>query len=400
MQDLRKKDSVAESIKAIMEKELSTKQKAIAKMSQPKDEIDAGDLAKLRAGHKPTKEETDPEKTVTDTLAGREKKSTNPFLSKKVMFDVPGNVKEEVVSESDFELDPLHPKHLANMGRGMSLKDKIKRRVGQDERGDARVRAGQPRSIHLRNKPNLPEEVVAEGGLEYDPLHPKNLANTGLGTPLKTKIKRRLGHDEYGDIRVRQGGPRSLHYDKKPNLPEEVEQIDELKKSTVKSYIAKKSEKLPGKDPKKDMKSMTSAHHRITGVKPTSEEVTQSSLKTLKQFKEEIEEPILDEMINEVLGKDATAGDYIHDFVHSDNPKFEGKSKAKRKEMALAAYYAKKRNEEVEVEESANPFSPDYKSQMKTKPGEKAGFTSKKISTGTVFSRKYKKDDEAEEKKK
>ncbi len=337
MQDLRKKDSVAESIKAIMEKELSPKQKAIAKMSQPKDEIDAGDLAKLRAGHKPTKEETDPEKTVTDTLAGREKKSTNPFLSKKVMFDVPGNVKEE---------------------------------------------------------------VVAEGGLEYDPLHPKNLANTGLGTPLKTKIKRRLGHDEYGDIRVRQGGPRSLHYDKKPNLPEEVEQIDELKKSTVKSYIAKKSEKLPGKDPKKDMKSMTSAHHRITGVKPTSEEVTQSSLKTLKQFKEEIEEPILDEMINEVLGKDATAGDYIHHFVHSDNPKFEGKSKAKRKEMALAAYYAKKRNEEVEVEESANPFSPDYKSQMKTKPGEKAGFTSKKISTGTVFSRKYKKDDESEEKKK
>lgn len=274
MQDLRKKDSVAESIKAIMEKELSPKQKAIAKMSHPKDEIDAGDLAKLRAGHKPTKEETDPEKTVTDTLAGREKKSTNPFLSKKVMFDVPGNVKEE------------------------------------------------------------------------------------------------------------------------------SEQLDELKKSTVKSYIAKKSEKLPGKDPKKDMKSMMSAHHRITGVKPTSEEVTQSSLKTLKQFKEEIEEPILDEMINEVLGKDATAGDYIHDFVHSDNPKFAGKSKAKRKEMALAAYYAKKRNEEVEVEESANPFSPDYKSQMKTKPGEKAGFTSKKISTGTVFSKKYKKDDEAEEKKK
>lgn len=273
MQDLRKKDSVAESIKSIMEKELSSKQKAIAKMSHPKDEIDAGDLAKLRAGHKPTKEEIDPEKTVTDTLSGREKKSSNTFLSKKVMFDVPGNVKEE------------------------------------------------------------------------------------------------------------------------------SEQLDELKKSTVKSYIAKKSEKLPGKDPKKDMKSMMSAHHRITGVKPTSEEVTQSSLKTLKQFKEEIEEPILDEMINEVLGKDATAGDYIHDFVHSDNPKFAGKSKAKRKEMALAAYYAKKRNEEVEVEESANPFSPDYKSQMKTKPGEKAGFTSKKISTGTVFSKKYKKDDEEEKKK-
>ena len=53
-------------------------------------------------------------------------------------------------------------------------------------------------------------------------------------------------------------------------------------------------------------------------------------------------------MIQEVLSKDAKAGDWIHDFVHSDNPKFAGKSKEKRKQMALAAYYAKQRNEEVE----------------------------------------------------
>ena len=71
---------------------------------------------------------------------------------------------------------------------------------------------------------------------------------------------------------------------------------------------------------------------------------------TLKGLKEKFEEPVLDELINEVLSKDASAGDWIHDFVHSDNPKFAGKSKAKRKEMALAAYYSKK-NEEVELEE-------------------------------------------------
>ena len=56
----------------------------------------------------------------------------------------------------------------------------------------------------------------------------------------------------------------------------------------------------------------------------------------------------LDQQINEVLSQDATAGDWIHDFVHSDNPKFAGKTKEKRKEMALAAYYAKQQNEEVE----------------------------------------------------
>jgi len=54
---------------------------------------------------------------------------------------------------------------------------------------------------------------------------------------------------------------------------------------------------------------------------------------------EELTEEQLDEMINEVLGKDASAGDWIHDFVHSDNPKFAGKSKAERKKMALGAYY-------------------------------------------------------------
>jgi hypothetical protein len=67
---------------------------------------------------------------------------------------------------------------------------------------------------------------------------------------------------------------------------------------------------------------------------------------------EEYTEDQLDEMINEVLGKDAKAGDWISDFVHSDNPKFAGKSKAKRKEMALAAYYAKQRKEEVEMDEA------------------------------------------------
>jgi len=46
-------------------------------------------------------------------------------------------------------------------------------------------------------------------------------------------------------------------------------------------------------------------------------------------------------MINEVLTKSTPAGEWIKDFVDSDNPKFAGKSAAKRKQMALAAYYSK-----------------------------------------------------------
>jgi hypothetical protein len=68
-----------------------------------------------------------------------------------------------------------------------------------------------------------------------------------------------------------------------------------------------------------------------------------------------------EETIDEVLTKSTTAGETIHDFVHSDNPKFKGKSKEKRKEMALAAYYAKQRNEEVEILEDAHEIAKKYK---------------------------------------
>ena len=51
--------------------------------------------------------------------------------------------------------------------------------------------------------------------------------------------------------------------------------------------------------------------------------------------------------IKEVLAKDADVGDYIDDFVKSDAPQFKGKSKEKRKEMAIAAYYAKKESLET-----------------------------------------------------
>lgn len=44
--------------------------------------------------------------------------------------------------------------------------------------------------------------------------------------------------------------------------------------------------------------------------------------------------------LHEVLSKSAPIEDWIHDFVHSDNPKFKGKTKEERRKMAIAAYYA------------------------------------------------------------
>jgi hypothetical protein len=50
-----------------------------------------------------------------------------------------------------------------------------------------------------------------------------------------------------------------------------------------------------------------------------------------------------DVQIDEVLTPSMGAGAYIDDFVNSKDPKFVGKSKEKRRQMALAAYYAAKR---------------------------------------------------------
>lgn len=47
------------------------------------------------------------------------------------------------------------------------------------------------------------------------------------------------------------------------------------------------------------------------------------------------------EQVQEKLSAGATAGDYIKDFQASDAPQFKGKSKEKRRQMALAAFLAK-----------------------------------------------------------
>ena len=61
-------------------------------------------------------------------------------------------------------------------------------------------------------------------------------------------------------------------------------------------------------------------------------------IKHLEPKNEEVEQ------VYEVLNPSMGADKYIHDFVHSDNPKFDGKSKKERIRMALGAYYHAKKN--------------------------------------------------------
>ena len=56
--------------------------------------------------------------------------------------------------------------------------------------------------------------------------------------------------------------------------------------------------------------------------------------------------------LQEVLTKKTSAGEMISDFIHSDDPKFKGKSKEERKKMALGAYYGMHPEKSKKMEES------------------------------------------------
>ena len=122
-----KMDSIAEAIKEITEKELSAKQKEIAKIEHPKDEIDGGDLASLRAGKKPVKEDTVDEAMsgeVTRTKTGLVHRSTKAY----------GGSKPE--------------KHVVDTLKGPKTKDLIKKDV-EDEK---KTRGRYDEEMEFKNK--------------------------------------------------------------------------------------------------------------------------------------------------------------------------------------------------------------------------------------------------------
>ena len=158
-----------------------------------------------------------------------------------------------------------------------------------------------------------------------------------IGGRVKTKRKDDVGPGTDGkSTKVRfHAGPKNEEY--------ETKELTKGKPPATVKTAKPQPEKMEDKEAKRERKML--------GMKESI---------SLKMFKEKYEESsIYDDLINEVLSKDASAGAWIHDFVHSDNPKFAGKSKEERKKQALAAYYAKQKNEEVEqIEESLEELTP------------------------------------------
>ena len=121
----------------------------------------------------------------------------------------------------------------------------------------------------------------------------------------------------------------------------------ESKKTATGTVYTKKPLRSDGQEFKKE-ETEISFKDRLLALKNAQRHI-QTESKTFDELLEDLNDAQVDKLIFEVLGKDADAGDYIHDFIHSKNPKFAGKSKEMRKKMALGAYYGK-HNEEVKDE--------------------------------------------------
>ena len=164
------------------------------------------------------KEEIDPKDTETDTLKGREKTSKNPFLSKKVMMDVPGNVKEEL-DEASF--DPL--KHVKNPSPAVKTAAKDVKRGSYADRA-ALMKAGGvkddrgPRGV-TQEEVEQQDEAVEKKTDFMD--RQKRLAAASAETQKDpARLKRMSGIPGY---------TAAMDLAKKTTTKEEVEQVDEGK---------------------------------------------------------------------------------------------------------------------------------------------------------------------------
>ena len=114
-----------------------------------------------------------------------------------------------------------------------------------------------------------------------------------------------------------------------------VKHINEVKQDKdVKDKEGTQPAKYYAGDMAKSTKDKRDAHFKAkkSGPAPGDDDAKTKPSTHTKKFKQ---------MFGEVLPDGADQGDYIDDFEKSDAPQFKGKSKEKRKDMAIAAYLSK-----------------------------------------------------------
>jgi len=124
-------------------------------------------------------------------------------------------------------------------------------------------------------------------------------------------------------------------------LKKELEQLKKLlkqKKISVETFMSRR----PGNQMSDLYKLYTLAIKAMPGSQKQKE-----LKKRIAALRKELK-------LDEKLGKDADAGDYIDDFKKSDAPQFKGKSDKKKKDMAIAAYLDAKEKGKVKEDVPAN----------------------------------------------
>jgi hypothetical protein len=140
-----------------------------------------------------------------------------------------------------------------------------------------------------------------------------------------------------------------------------VKQINEVKQDKdVDDKKGTQPAKYYAGDMAKSTKSKRDAHFKSkkSGPAPGDADAKTKPSTHTKKFKQ---------MFGEVLPDDADQGDYIDDFQKSDAPQFKGKSKEKRKEMAIAAYLSKNESALDEILETLSEDGHTDVASMKNK---------------------------------
>ena len=145
-----------------------------------------------------------------------------------------------------------------------------------------------------------------------------------------------------------------------------VQQINEVKQDKdIKDKEGTQPAKYYAGDMAKSTKDKRAAHFKKKkeGPAPGDASAKTKPSKHTSKFKQ---------MYGEALPKDADMGDYIDDFKKSDAPQFKGKSKEKRKDMAIAAYLDKQDVEEL-LRNEEEAYQLDEKIEALVKKAEKSG---------------------------
>lgn len=228
--------------------------------------------------------------------------------------------------------------------------------------------------IHISHK-GMKEEVesVDEANMRFDPEAAARPKSSDVKNFLNRDTNRRAGAASKKYIRrmTKLGGlgPNQTKKDTEAHMKAHFEEASKEAKDVMRSM-------------RSSLKSMDLRHgvdsdKRVSGYKMSpavkaaqvksdalSKSVKRPQAGTLSALKKEEFE-----YIEEKLTAADPASKWISDFVASDNPKFEGKTKKERINMALGAYYAAKRekNEAVEKKYNEKEVKSDEKKQDKKK---------------------------------